>query len=220
VARKVSNALTVQYDRVMYLLQDTEANRRLMHEYVEVVEYPNGAIEIQAAARVLPCREYDRITQIDPGAEVENKRLSTALEVARLVQAQRDDRRISGSPSRTHCGEQVRAKQALLGLKKQRAIDVADINHAVLEVSAKAMRERGGGCAAPTQKQKEEHGKTRHFHLAQTPTFELGGDIVCRTTNYIIFDGKFSFHLAYRRLDRKAIPSTISESPDRDRSPR
>jgi hypothetical protein len=66
-----------------------------------------------------------------------------------LVQAQRDDRRISGSPSRTHCGEQVRAKQALLGLKKQRAIDVADINHAVLEVSAKAMRERGA--AAPPQ---------------------------------------------------------------------
>jgi hypothetical protein len=30
VARKVPNALTVQYDRVMYLLQDTEVNRRLI----------------------------------------------------------------------------------------------------------------------------------------------------------------------------------------------
>jgi hypothetical protein len=36
--RKVTNALTVQYDRVMYLLEDSPANRALIHEYVEVVE--------------------------------------------------------------------------------------------------------------------------------------------------------------------------------------
>jgi hypothetical protein len=149
VARKVSNALTVQYDRVMYLLQDTEANRRLIHEYIEVVEHQDGAIEIQATGRVLPYREYDRMTQIDQGAEVENKRLSAALEVARLVQAQRDDRRVSGSPSRTHIGEDVRAKKALVGLKKQRAITLADVTQAVLVVSIKKHEERGvGGCAA------------------------------------------------------------------------
>lgn len=149
MARRVSNALTVQYDRVMYLLQDTEANRRLIHEYVEVVEYPDGAIELQATGRVLPYREYDRITRIDQGAEVENKRLSAALEVARLVQAQRDDRRISGSPSRTHIGEDVRATKALVGLKKQRAITLADVTQAVHEVSTKKHKERGvGGCAA------------------------------------------------------------------------
>jgi len=149
VARKVSNALTVQYDRVMYLLEDTEASRRLIHEYIEVVEYPDGAIEIQASGRVLPYREYDRITQIDQGAEVENKRLSAALQVARLVQAQRDDRRVSGSPSRTHIGEDVRAKKALVGLKKQRAITLADVTQAVHEVSVKKHEERGvGGCAA------------------------------------------------------------------------
>lgn len=38
VPRKVTNALTVQYDRVMYLLQDTAPNRKLIHQYVEVVE--------------------------------------------------------------------------------------------------------------------------------------------------------------------------------------
>ncbi len=37
--RKVINALTVQYDRVMYLLEDSPANRTLIHEYIEVVEY-------------------------------------------------------------------------------------------------------------------------------------------------------------------------------------
>lgn len=142
VPRKVTNALTVQYDRVMYLLQDTVANRNLIHQYVEVVEYPDGRIEIQADGIVLPYTEYDRIARIDQGAEIDNKRLSHALAVARSIQEIRDDRRAAGSPSRTHIGEAVRAKKALLGLKKQRAIEVADLNQAILGVSVK---EKGDG---------------------------------------------------------------------------
>lgn len=147
VPRRVSNALTVQYDRVMYLLEDTPAHRGLTHEYIEVVEYPDGVIGLQANGVALPYRQYDRITQIDQGAEVENKRLASVLEVARCVQAIRDERRAAGSPSRTHIGEAVRAKKALIGLKKQRAIELADINEAVGQVSAKTRRERGA--AAP-----------------------------------------------------------------------
>jgi hypothetical protein len=149
VPRKVTNALTVQYDRVMYLLQDTVANRSLIHQYVEVVEYPDGRIEIQADGNVLPYTEYDRIARIDQGAEIDNKRLSHALAVARSIQEIRDDRRAAGSPSRTHCGEAVRAKKALLGLKKQRAIEVADLNQAILGISAKETGD--GGAAAPPQ---------------------------------------------------------------------
>lgn len=133
----------------MYLLQDTAANRRLMHAYIEVVGYRDGTIEIQAAGRALSYREYDRITRIDQGAEVENKRLSAALAVARLVQAQRDDRRISGSPSRPHIGDDVRAKKALVGVKKQRAITLADVTQAVHEVGSKKQEDRGGA-APPT----------------------------------------------------------------------
>ncbi|MCA8390500.1 transposase, partial [Burkholderia vietnamiensis] len=92
-----------------------------------------------------------RITKIDQGAEIDNKRLASALEVARQVQAIRDDRRAAGSPSRTHIGEAVRAKKALVGLKKQRAIEVADLNQAVLDISAKEVRERGA--AAPPHPQ-------------------------------------------------------------------
>jgi hypothetical protein len=149
VWRKVTHALTVQYDRVMYLLEDTPANRLLIHQQVEVVEYPSGCVEVQAGGEVLPCGTYDRIARIDQGAEVENKRLAHALEAARLLQAKRDDRRACDAPSRTHRGEQVRAKKALEGLKKQRALSIADMNEAILEVSAKAMRERGA--AAPPQ---------------------------------------------------------------------
>lgn len=143
VARKVSNSLTLQYDRVMYLLEDRPENRKLIHEYIEVIEYPNGVIEVQADGRVLPYREYDRSTQIDHGAEVENKRLSAVLSVARELQTIRDDRRISGSPSRTNRGEEVRAKKALSGLKKQRAISLQDYANAVEKVTQKAVVKRG-----------------------------------------------------------------------------
>jgi hypothetical protein len=147
VARKVSNSLTVQYDRVMYLLEDCPENRGLIHQYIEVIEYPTGVIEVQAQGRVLPYREYDRLALIDRGAEIENKRLSAALGVARELQSIRDDRRISGSPSRTNLGEAVRAKKALAGLKKQREISLRDYSTAVEETTQKARLKRGA--AAP-----------------------------------------------------------------------
>jgi hypothetical protein len=38
VPRKVTNALTVQYGRVMYLMKDSRDNRTFIHEYIEAVE--------------------------------------------------------------------------------------------------------------------------------------------------------------------------------------
>lgn len=162
VPRRVTKSLTVQYDRVMYLLDDTRENRSLVHEYVEVVEYPDGVIEVQASGVALPYRQYDRITRIDQGAEVENKRLASVLEVARSVQAIRDDRRASGSPSRTHCGEEVRAHKALVGLKRQRAIELADLNQAILEVSTQATPERGA--ASPPHPKPVNRSKAKLHH--------------------------------------------------------
>jgi hypothetical protein len=100
VQRKVSDSLTVQYDRVMYLLEDTVANRKLIHRYIDVWEYPDGRIEVRADGVALPCVAYYRLAVIGQGAVVEHKRLGHALQVAQALQAQRDDRRASGSPSR------------------------------------------------------------------------------------------------------------------------
>lgn len=83
--RRVTKALTVQYDRVMYLLDDTPANRKLVHRYIDVWEYPDGRIEIRADGRVLRCRQYDRLAEIDQGAVVEHKRLGHALQVAQAT---------------------------------------------------------------------------------------------------------------------------------------
>ena len=63
--RKVSKALTVQYDRVLYLLDDTLPNRKLIGRYLEVWEYPDGRIELRADGRALPYREYDKLAEVD-----------------------------------------------------------------------------------------------------------------------------------------------------------
>ncbi|WP_429396303.1 ISNCY family transposase [Robbsia andropogonis] len=158
--RKVSQALTLQYDRVLYMLQDTISNRRLIGRYIEVVEYPDGVIEVQADGVVVPYREYDRITRIDQAAEVENKRLSAALDVARALQSLRDDRRSSNAPSRAHRGEMVNAKKAIEGLKRQRAITIADYGNAVQQFTQKAQAERGAA-APPHPNVIKMNGKTK-----------------------------------------------------------
>ncbi len=133
--RRVSKSLTVLYDRVLYLLNDTPANRKLIHRYIDVWEYPDGRIEIRANGEVLTCRLSDKLAEVDQGAIIEHKRLSHALQVAEAIQAQRDNRRISGSPSRANRGLPVRAKGSLPGAKKQRAFTEADIEAAILQVA-------------------------------------------------------------------------------------
>ena len=129
--RRVSNTLTVQYDRVIYLLDKTEAMRALIHRYVDVYEYPDGRIEIRADGTALPYVRHDRLSDIDQGAVVEHKRLGHVLLVAQQMQLERDNRRASGSPSRTNQGAAPRSHHAPAGTKKLRAITTDDLNAAI-----------------------------------------------------------------------------------------
>jgi hypothetical protein len=79
----------------------------------------------------LPYVPYDKLAEIDQGAVVEHKRLGHALRVAQAMQAQRDNRSVSGSPSRTNRGAQVRSKERLPGTKKQREFTREDMNAAL-----------------------------------------------------------------------------------------
>ena len=67
----------------------------------------------------------------DQGAVVGHKRLGHALQVAQALQAQRDNRRASGSPSRTNRGEPVRPKARRPGTRKPREVTLEDWNAAV-----------------------------------------------------------------------------------------
>jgi hypothetical protein len=80
----------------------------------------------------LPCVPYDKLAEIDQGAVIEHKRLGHALQVA---QAQRDNRRVSGSPSRTNRGAAVRKPAASPGTKKPRAFTQTDLNETILQLA-------------------------------------------------------------------------------------
>lgn len=61
VPRRVTQVLTVQYDRVIYMLDDAPENRALIHQYLDVFEYPDGRIEIRVNGTALAYRQYDRL---------------------------------------------------------------------------------------------------------------------------------------------------------------
>ncbi|WP_322093918.1 ISNCY family transposase [Paraburkholderia bannensis] len=147
--RKVTKSLTVQYDRVMYLLDDTPENRTLIDRYVEVWEYPDGRIELRTDRRIVPYTQYDRLAEIDQGAVIEHKRLSHVLQVAQAIQAQRDNSRIGKAPSRTNRGEASRTSRSEVqaGKKKQRAFTQADIGQVITDLAQRRQVERQSGKA-------------------------------------------------------------------------
>ena len=131
VLRKVSSSLTLQHDRVRYLLPDTPDTRKLIHRYIEVFEYPDRRIELRADGSSLDHVRFDELPFIDAGAIVENKRLGHALRVAQVIQSQRDDRRSQSMPSRTNSGAKPRPTRAEIGKKRISTFTLDDMNAAV-----------------------------------------------------------------------------------------
>jgi hypothetical protein len=137
VQRKVTHALTLQHDRKIYLLEDCADNRALIHCYIDIWEYPDGRLQIQAVGRALAYQDYDRLPIVDVSAVVEDKRLGHALQIAQIMQSQRDDRRRPAT-SRTHRGESANLSAAKQreGTKAQRAFSTEDLQAAVKQACA------------------------------------------------------------------------------------
>lgn len=96
--RRVSKSLTVQYDKVLYLIEDSEISRKVIGKYIEVWHYPDGRKELRLNGVVLPY-STDRLSEIDQGAIVDNKRLGRTLEYIKLVQDKRDNNRSQAIPA-------------------------------------------------------------------------------------------------------------------------
>jgi hypothetical protein len=139
--RKVSQSLTLQYDKMIYMLDDTSANRGLIGKYIDVYEYPDGRIELRdTPSDAIAYVTYDRLSEVTQGAIVENKRLGHVLQVAQLMQEQRDSRRGRAAPARTNRGLAPVRLKAEPGKKVQRKLDEADLVTAMS--SAVALRQR------------------------------------------------------------------------------
>lgn len=133
--RKVSQSLTLQYDKVIYLLANLPAHRRLIGRTIEVAEYPDGRIELWTDGAALPYSVFDPRETIRQGDIVEHKRLGHVLGIAAQVQALRDDRQTAG-PSRTNTGQAPTSMQALPHTKRKRQINRLDLERAIASTSA------------------------------------------------------------------------------------
>ena len=98
--RTVSTSLTLQYDKVIFILEPTAIARGLARQRVTVVDYPDGRLSIRHNGIDLPDRTFDKLQQVNQAAVVENKRLGPVLAYIAERQKDCDMRRSKKAPRR------------------------------------------------------------------------------------------------------------------------
>ncbi len=98
--RTVTNSLSLQYDKVVFLLENTDATRSLARQRVTVIDYPDGRLAIRHNGLDLPYRTFDKVRHVNQAAIVENKRLGPMLALAAQMQQEREITRSKKAPRR------------------------------------------------------------------------------------------------------------------------
>jgi hypothetical protein len=88
VERTLSHALTLQYDKVMFILEPSETAQAAIGKRVTVLDYPDGRLVIRYKGVDLPYRTFDTVRRVTQAAIIENKRLGPLLEMIRQQQLQ------------------------------------------------------------------------------------------------------------------------------------
>jgi transposase len=98
--RRVSQTLTIQYDKVFFVLEPNEVTKPLARQHVTVSEFPDGRIVISHHGLPLPYRMFDTVRQVDQGAIIDNKRLGAVLQHIRQQQELNPQYRSEHAPRR------------------------------------------------------------------------------------------------------------------------
>src|SRR5262245_12415145 len=88
-------ALTLQYDKVMVILEPSEAAKAAIGKYVTVFDYPDGRLAIRYNGVDLAYRTFDKVRQVDQAAIADNKHLGAVLAMIREEQLRRGPQRRS-----------------------------------------------------------------------------------------------------------------------------
>jgi hypothetical protein len=94
--RTLSRALTLQYDKVIFILEPTDQANAAIGKRVTVIDYPDGRLSIRHNGIELAYRTFDKLRQVDQGAVADNKRLGPILAMIRDEQLRRGPERRSG----------------------------------------------------------------------------------------------------------------------------
>ena len=87
--RRLSQALTLQYDKVKFILEPSEPAKAAIGKNVTVFDYPDGRLAIRHNGVDLAYCTFDKIRQVDQGAIADNKRLGAVLAMIRDEQLRR-----------------------------------------------------------------------------------------------------------------------------------
>jgi transposase len=101
--RTVTGALTLHYNKAMFILEPTPVTQGLARKKVDVCEYPDGRLEIQHEREVLPYRVFDKMRRVNQAPVVDNKHLDAALALAHAIQQVQPHhaKRNNNEPART-----------------------------------------------------------------------------------------------------------------------
>ncbi|MNT08529.1 hypothetical protein D3C72_1432730 [compost metagenome] len=99
--RTLSQALTLRYDKVLFILDPTDLSRSLAGKKVVVCDYPDGRLEIMHESFAMPYRTFDTLRSVHRSEVVENKRLDDVLSIVAELQAGRQQQRSKSGPRRT-----------------------------------------------------------------------------------------------------------------------
>jgi transposase len=99
--RTLSNNLTFQYNKILYLVEDTPAHRKIARKRVTVCDYADGSIEVRYEGKPLPYSVlHDRLQRFDQGEVVDNKRLGNVMAFIIEKQAELNCERSKSVPKR------------------------------------------------------------------------------------------------------------------------
>jgi len=99
--RKLSQALTLRYDKVLFILEPTEASKRLAGGKVVVCDYPDGRLVLTHEGASLPYTTFDTLQSVHRAETVEHKRLDAVLAWIADEQEGREIQRSQRAPRRT-----------------------------------------------------------------------------------------------------------------------
>jgi hypothetical protein len=122
--RTVTAALTLHYNKAMFILEPSPVAQALARKKVDVCEYPDGRLEIQHEGTSLPYRMFDKMRRVNQAPVVDNKHLDAALALAHAIQQAHPHhgKRNNSEPARTAqpAGVFKAASPAPLALKLDR----------------------------------------------------------------------------------------------------
>lgn len=84
--RTLSQSLTLQYDNILFMVEPSEFAQAAIGQRVEVVDFPDGRLEIRYKGRSMPYRPFDKLRRVTETAVLENKRLGGLLHLIRQSQ--------------------------------------------------------------------------------------------------------------------------------------